>query len=74
MATKTAVPPPATIGGDLERLRLEHRAERIEFTIKALRRLADSRAPGRSAPAPLRQALDGFSDELATVRHRLTEL
>lgn len=64
----------ATIGVDIERRRLEHRAHRIEFTIAALSRLADTRAPDGPVPVPLREAIVGFSRELAELDRRLTDL
>ena len=65
---------PRTIGSDLERRRLEHRARRVGFALGALRRLADSREPDTQVPAPLDQAMAGFSQELADLHSRLADL
>jgi hypothetical protein len=73
VATQTTASP-GTIGADLERRRLEHRAQRIEFALAALRRLADARTVHGPVPPPLRQAMAGFSQELAQVQRRLANL
>ena len=65
---------PRSIGIDLERQRLEHRARRIKLAIAALRRIADAHAPNGPAPAPLQQAIAGFSAEHARVDRHLAEL
>lgn len=72
MASQTAAAPARTIGVELERRRLEHRARRIEYALAALRRLADTRAA--DGPVPLRQAIGAFSQDLAQVRRRLSDL
>lgn len=64
----------SSIGLDLERQRLEHRARRVSYTIAALRRLADARASSGSVPAPMQQAIAGFSHELGRVERRLADL
>ncbi len=74
MALQTPTVAPRGIGLELERRRLEHRARRIEFVIAALHRLADARAPDGPIPAPLRQAIGGFSQELARVDRRRADL
>lgn len=76
-ATRTlpnADPARASIGLELERVRLEHRARRMRFAIGALRELADSRAADGAAPPALQQAIARFSQELAQVRRRMNEL
>lgn len=62
-----------TIGVELERVRLEHRARRVEFAIEALRGIADARAPQPPPPA-LTQAIEDFRQELARLRRRIAEL
>jgi len=66
--------PGASIGRELERVRLEHRARRMGFAIAALRDLSDARAQNGAAPPALRQAIAGFSQELAQVRQRIEKL
>jgi hypothetical protein len=63
-----------TLGAVLERDRLEHRARRVAFAIVALRRLADASTGPDPVPTPMRQAIDGFSAELAHINQRLREL
>jgi hypothetical protein len=59
-----------TVGQDLERHRLEHRARRLRLVIDALRERASASADG-SIPPALHRALAEFSTELAHVRARL---
>jgi hypothetical protein len=62
-------PPPEgarTIGADLERRRLEHRARRLERVLDVLRRRAD--ALGADAPPGLKAALSDFSADLRQAR------
>lgn len=76
-ATRTvanADPARPSIGVELERVRLEHRARRMRFAIRALRELADTRATDGPAPPALQQALARFSQELAQVCRRMNEL
>lgn len=61
-----------TLGSELERVRLEHRAERIERVLDQMRTLAGRHAEG--VPAPLRNGIGDFSRELSGVRRRLREL
>jgi hypothetical protein len=72
MAT-SVTPDRRPIGAELERVRLEHRARRIERALAVLR---DHRAypPDRDRPAALDQAIAGFRQELAAVRDRLRQL
>jgi len=63
--------PRASIGRELERVRLEHRERRVGLAIAALRDLCDARAKNGAAPPALRQAIAGFSQELAQVRQRI---
>ena len=57
----------STLGQDLARHRLEHRQQRLEHVLRALH---DRYAFG-ARPAPLRQAITGFQDELRQVRAEL---
>jgi hypothetical protein len=62
----------ATIGVQLERQRLEHRAHRIEHVLRALReRSVHRRTPSGGVPRPLTEAIAGFDVELRRVRRRL---
>lgn len=63
-----------TIRAELERLRLRHRARRMEHVIKALRGRADVRATRGQTLVPLRHAIESFSRELAQIRRRLEHL
>lgn len=67
-------PATPTIGSDLERIRLEHRARRLEHmhTILSTRVRVDHEA-GRRGPA-LSRVLDDFTTELVQVRGRLAVL
>ena len=47
---------------------------RLQRTVAALERLHDHRAPAGARPASLWRATEGFAEELATVRRRLTHL
>ncbi len=67
--------PSTTIALDLERDRLQHRLERLEAVLAALRDRAVYRhAVTGSTPLPLRQAIHGFELEIAGFRRRLDEL
>jgi hypothetical protein len=59
---------PASLASQLERTRLEHRADRLEAVLRELRR----RARNHPAPHLLRHAIDGFDHELTAVRRRLS--
>ena len=75
--TRPATVPAAratSIGRELERVRLEHRARRMSFAIAALRDISDARAKNGPAPPALRQAIAGFSRELSQVRQRIDKL
>ena len=61
-----------TLASELERVRLEHRAERIERVLDQLRTLAGRHAEG--VPAPLSSGISDFSRELRGVRRRLREI
>jgi hypothetical protein len=57
---------------DLDRLRMEERARRMESVVRELRARAHYRqARDGHVPAPLREAIDGFRDELADIDRRL---
>jgi hypothetical protein len=57
---------------DLERLRLEDRAQRMEAVVRELRARARYRQDrDGEVPAPLREAIDGFRKELAGIDRRL---
>jgi len=61
-----------SIGADLERRRLEHRATRLSAALGRLRRVADeARAAGRPVPHALRAAERTFADELEQVHATL---
>jgi hypothetical protein len=66
--------PLSSIGAELERQRLEHRARRVDRAIAVMRDLATSRARDDRAPAALWQAIEAFSEELAAIDRRLGEL
>lgn len=75
--TRPATVPVASatsIGRELERVRLEHRARRMGFAIAALRDISDARAKNGAAPPALRRAIAGFSQELSQVRQRIDQL
>ena len=72
-ATAASVPQD-TIGAALERHRLEHRAIRLQLALGALRRISDARTAQGAVPVPLHRAIATFSQELADVHDRLTEL
>jgi DNA-binding transcriptional MerR regulator len=78
MSTDTLAARPETaarsIGEELERVRLEHRATRIGFVVAELRQLAELRAADGEIPAPLRQAINGFTQELEVISCRLRDL
>ena len=61
----------ATIGGELERMRLESRAQRLELVVRALRERADSHAANGAVPAGLRESIADFAQELAGISARL---
>jgi hypothetical protein len=69
--SSTMLDPPPTLGAQLERTRLEHRARRIERVLVVLRhQRQDARDRGR-VPAGLDHAIVGFGEELGDVRGRL---
>jgi hypothetical protein len=69
--SSTTLDPPLTLGVQLERTRLEHRARRIERVLVVLRhQRRQARDCGRS-PAALDHAIAGFGEELGDVRDRL---
>jgi hypothetical protein len=70
----TATRDPKTIGADLERRRLQHRARRIEHVIVVLRERRALGIQSGSRPAALDQAIAGFGAELASVRERLVRM
>jgi hypothetical protein len=64
-----------TKGARLERERLQHRAQRVDRVIAALRDRAVYRHDATGAtPAPLKAAMADFNHELTRVRRRLTQL
>ena len=64
--------PRLTVGAQLERDRLQHRATRLHAVIAALRRRADEeRAEGARRAPGLAIALDDFERELDAVRSQL---
>jgi hypothetical protein len=71
----TSRPQVASLRGELERRRIEHRARRVEQVLAALRARARAReATGGPVPAPLWHAVRGFEAELETVRDRLRHM
>jgi hypothetical protein len=61
-----------TLGGTLERTRLEHRARRMERVVRELRtRAEERRRRDGHVPAPLGLAISGFEEELQQIRRRL---
>jgi hypothetical protein len=63
-----------TLGAELERVRLAHRARRIERVLVSLRERRTERARAGPVPPALSQAIDGFSRELAHLRARLSAM
>jgi len=64
--------PEQTIGSHLARIRLQHRAARLEALVSMLRfRIAERAATRRPAPGSLRAAIAEFEDELSAIRDRL---
>lgn len=60
-----------TMGGELERLRLEHRARRLEHALRRLRHRARAVDAGPTRRAGLVRAVADVSGELEQVRDRL---
>ena len=61
-----------TIGSYLARIRLQHRAVRLEALVSVLRfRIAERAATGRPVPASLRAAIAEFEEELSAIRDGL---
>lgn len=61
-----------SLARDLEQLRLEERARRMEAVIRELRARARYReARGGEVPVPLHDAIAGFREELAGIDRRL---
>jgi hypothetical protein len=73
MALRSSVQelPPTSVGHDLERRRLEHRARRLHLVVAALRARASAASDSGSVPPALHRALADFTAELAHVRRRL---
>lgn len=71
-AAQTQTADPDTLGATLERVRLTHRARRVEMVLAQL----DERRRERSGPVPtgLDQAIEGFADELTLVRAQLSDV
>jgi hypothetical protein len=69
--SSTMIDPPTTLGAQLERTRLVHRARRIERVLVVLRHQRLRARERGQAPAGLDQAIAGFGDELGDVRDRL---
>jgi hypothetical protein len=62
-----------TIGGELERMRIEHRLRRVDLALAELHRLSDPRTDGDSPPA-LRQAINRFTEEHGRLERRLADI
>lgn len=65
---------PASLGGDLERVRLEHRARRLMHVVGALRARRESYRAGGTVPLALGTTIRDLDRELGAVRRRLSEL
>jgi len=74
MSCTTTLVRPGSIGADLERRRLQHRARRIELALAALQRLSGGRARDGRIPPSLGLAISDFAAELAQTQRRLAEL
>jgi hypothetical protein len=57
-----------TLGGELERVRLDHRTRRIERVLVSLRERRTERARAGAIPPALNQAIDDFTRELGAVQ------
>lgn len=60
---------PRSLAHELELVRLEHRAQRLDAVVRELR----SRVRHHSAPHLIGRAIDGFDAELAAVRRLLRD-
>lgn len=60
---------PRSMAHELELMRLEHRADRLDAVLRELRR----RARRHPAPGLMGRAIEGFRVELASVRQLLRE-
>jgi hypothetical protein len=63
-----------TIGQELERRRLEHRAQRLEAALRALHVRAADQGRRGAVPPGLSEAIGDFAAELAAVRARIDAL
>jgi len=70
-SSRTGATAARSIGRQLERDRLEQRAERVRQVLHALRERAAARDVAGGAPRPLRAAIDDFGRELADLEQRL---
>lgn len=70
-STSRSAARPRTLGSQLERDRLEQRANRVRQVIHALRERAEARDTAGGAPRPLRAAIEDFGRELAELERRL---
>lgn len=70
MSRRAGSAAPATVGAELERVRLEHRARRLECALRRLRHRAQATL-GPSRRTGLQRAVDDVSGELEHVRDRL---
>ena len=70
-APSTDALPNDSLGSELERERLEHRARRLSLVVALLRERASSSSYGGTVPPGLQQAIANFSAELSRVRDRL---
>jgi hypothetical protein len=61
-----------TLGAELERVRLAHRARRIERVLVSLRARRAEHARAGAVPPALGQAIDDFSRELVALRAQLS--
>lgn len=61
----------STVGRELERRRLEHRARRLELVIAALHDRERAVGDDQQVPRGLRRSIADFSSELSQVKRRL---
>jgi hypothetical protein len=62
-----------TLGAELERVRLAHRAERVERILASLSKRRDEQARVGAVSPALSRAIGDFSHELASLRAPLAE-
>lgn len=73
MTRRADTAPRPTVGAELERMRLEHRARRLERALRRLRDRATVADAGVTRRARLDRAVTDVSGELDRVRDRLAD-